>query len=179
MPNIKPEEKGTGLLFIESKSGEYLLVALFGAISSAALVSLFSAFLFYISDLFLPFTHPYLEHKLYYYFPLRVTELSPLACAIFGGASVCFLYYLEKNIFIRRLPFIVRILSFATALTTASFLLGLLSLLLDSAGLVSSSKFLPIAQIGELPWMFLAFVLLSFIFLPICDIIRRRIFKMP
>ena len=179
MPNIKPEEKSAGALFIESRSGEYLLVALLGGISSAAIVSLFSAFLFYISDLFLPFTHPYLEHKLYYYFPLRVTELSPLVCAIFGGASVCFLYYLEKNIFIRRLPFIVRILSFATALTTASFLLGLISLFLDSTALVRSDHFLPVAQVRELPGMCFAFVILTLIYLPLCDIVRRRIFKMP
>lgn len=173
MPNIKKENKTRWELFVDSIVGEYALVFIIGGALLSAIISLASAVLLYISDVLLPFTHPFLEHKLYYYFPINITNASPFVVFVLGGAGVGLLYHLEKNIFIRRMPCPTKALCFALIPTISTYLLEF------TAYLTLNISTLKTTSANDLPWLLLIYSILSLIFIPVCDCVRRRIFKMP
>lgn len=179
MPNIKPEERSKFALFLNSREGEFCLVALSCAALWALSAEIFARIAIYISDTLYPFTYSFFHTPLHAFLP-RLAYQPPLAANLLFGAAFGYTVYLfEKNIFYRRMSILLRAAFGAVAACVIVFLSGLLGFADEAVSLGLLSPLLLSAEANELPMLLAYYFFATIEITAYCDAVRRRVFLLP
>lgn len=179
MPNIKPELKSKTERFINTREGEFCLVAISCAVLWATAAEIFGRIALFVSDTLYPFTYPFFHTPLHGFLPRIAYQRAFAANLIFGGLFGYVIYRLEKNIFFRRLNKAVRAAFGAVGACVIVFISGLLAFADDNFGLGMLSFLLLGADAEELPMLFAYYFFAALGITAFCDAIRRRVFLLP
>ncbi len=169
MPYIKPREESPIKIFLSSRYGEAVTVAVLGGVFQTFGSSLFVKICVFVSETLYPFTYPFFHTPLHSWLPDAVLKSSLIYEFTFSVIFSLLIYYFEKNIFYRRFHLALKAAFAAVAACVFVFIIGLFS------------SFLPIPVIyeTELPGLFVYHYLTLMPLFLFCDLIRRRIFLMP
>lgn len=169
MPYIKPREESPFKLFLSTRWGEIVSVAILGGVFQTFISILFVKLCVFISETLYPFTYPFFHAPMHLWIPEAILNSNLIYEIFFSVIFSLLIYYFEKNIFYRRFPLVLKTSFAALAGCVYYFVFGLFS------------SFLPVAEIyaTELPSLFIYhYITLLPLFL-FCDGIRRRIFILP
>lgn len=179
MPNIKPESTRRAVRFINTREGEFCLVAASCGVLFAVAAEAFARLARFISDTLYPFTYPFFHTPLHGFLP-RIGYSPPFAANLLFGALFGYaVYRFEKNIFYRRIPKPIRAAFGSVAACVTVFISGLLAFADDNFGLGMLSFLFLGAEATELPALFAYYFFASLAITAFCDAIRRRVFLLP
>lgn len=169
MPYIKQKEESPIKLFLSTRWGETLTVAILGGIFRTFIALSFVRICVFVSETLYPFTYPFFRAPLHSWIPGAVVESNLIYEITFSVVFALLIYYFEKNIFYRRFHIVLKTAFASVAACVYVFVFGLLS------------AFIPIPELyaTELPSLFIYhYITLLPLFL-FCGLIRRRIFVLP
>jgi len=175
MPNIK-DNKGS---FLFSRGGEIIAVSAAGCIIFTLLAIVVGTTAEFISTTVYPFSYPFLHSPLHSFLPGIVLDPPLLPTLIFAALFTLGIYYFEKNIFYRRISLALKAGFAAIAACSFVFISSLIMILADTGGLTLPSTLFYLADVSELPALFIYYYLTSLPIFFVCGQIRRRIFSLP
>lgn len=169
MPYIKPRGESPFKLFLSTRWGEIISVAILGGVFRAFISILFVKLCVFISKTLYPFTYPFFHAPLHSWIPDAVLESDLIYEITFSIIFALLIYYFEKNIFYRRFPLVLKSAFAALAGCVFVFIFGLFSSFLHIHAIYAT----------ELPSFFIYHYLTLMPLFLFCDLIRRKIFLLP